>query len=1177
MYPMRRIISGAMATVLLASCASTPISQYPPQATTQTREAAPQAQVAEAPPAHGQGGRQPIMEQGGPSGAPTLPWAPSSSGPDPLPAAPKLKGQAPSPWMAGAEGRAGLAAADTRKAPGSSADFSDWAEGRATGAVTGAAQAWFEQYGTAKLSLQRYGGALDLLIPLAETERGTLFTQLGARRTNQLTESYRTTVNLGLGYRYLVSDELMLGGNLFVDSNPDRGHRRLGLGGEIWSDYVKFSANGYLRQSGWKTSKDLDSYMERPASGFDLRLEGYLPQYPQLGAKVMYEKYFGEEVGLFGQDDRQRNPSAWTLGATYTPVPALSIGLERRFGQGGMTDTALKVGLKYALGVPLERQFSAAEVGNIRKVKAMRHDLVERNNEIVLEYKKVVTSSIRLPETLSGYGVAAVAFPVGVSGVAAGAYQVQWSGTAAAFVTAAPAAGAATLSFPPYVVGGANTYTLTATLLDSKGGKATSNVMTVNVNPLAVVLQPSKPLAKADGVDSIRFVATVKGVQGEPVEGQPVRWSISGAGTIGERSDRTDAGGQAVVVVTSAAVGQATLQATIGEAFSTSADVTFANTLIVIANLAANPSSIVADGTSTATLTATVVDGAGKPVPAGVDVLWQADAGALSTAASKTDANGLATAVITAPTVVGQSNVVARVAGAPDRPLVVPIVADASGARVDQIVASKQQATADGNDSITFTATVQDLRGNLVGAGVTVAWSTDLGTLVSPTSVTNAQSKASTVVVAPQTAGVARVTARASQADPGESSSVSFKIDPADARVVNLAADKTDALANGTDSVTLTATVQDLRGASIGPGILVHWSGNLPGLSGATSTTDASGRAIMVITAPTTPTVVNVTAKAAPLDGGQAESVTFKLDPTMYRVQTLGADKLYGAADSVDQVTLRALVIDASGSPVGAGISVAWTSTGGYLGRATTTTDASGTATNTLRSAWITDFQVTAKASRAGAADPGQRASIDFLGPMLALTVDKSQVAASGQDQGTATAQVRLTNGAPYAGTVRFTMGPHFFDEQGRSQFDVQTDPAGKVSVKYMSEVTGGGLGAIRAGIPMFPAIGESADVQVLPPRLTAARVNSPIGNPADGVTGVTMYAEVRHTDGVRANDIQVSWTTTLGTVSPSTVRTNSLGQAMTLLFSDVQGTANITVQAVTDPTSEQLWVNFDR
>ncbi|HAN7547534.1 TPA: intimin-like inverse autotransporter protein SinH, partial [Escherichia coli] len=102
-----------------------------------------------------------------------------------------------------------------------------------------------------------------------------------------------------------------------------RGHRRLGLGAEAWTDYLKFSGNYYHPLSDWKDSEDFDFYEERPARGWDIRAEAWLPAYPQLGGKIVFEQYYGNEVALFGTDSLEKDPFAVTLGVKYQPVPLI--------------------------------------------------------------------------------------------------------------------------------------------------------------------------------------------------------------------------------------------------------------------------------------------------------------------------------------------------------------------------------------------------------------------------------------------------------------------------------------------------------------------------------------------------------------------------------------------------------------------------------------------------------------------------------------------------------------------------------------------------------------------------------------------------------------------------------------------------------------------------------------
>ncbi len=44
----------------------------------------------------------------------------------------------------------------------------------------------------------------------------------------------------------------MAGVNTFIDHDLSRSHTRIGVGAEYWRDYLKLSANGYIRASAKK-------------------------------------------------------------------------------------------------------------------------------------------------------------------------------------------------------------------------------------------------------------------------------------------------------------------------------------------------------------------------------------------------------------------------------------------------------------------------------------------------------------------------------------------------------------------------------------------------------------------------------------------------------------------------------------------------------------------------------------------------------------------------------------------------------------------------------------------------------------------------------------------------------------------------------------------------------------
>ena len=128
------------------------------------------------------------------------------------------------------------------------------------------------------------GSSLDYLVPWYDGESDLWFSQFSVHNKDG-----RTIANMGIGLRHNITEDWMLGSNIFYDHDITRGHHRAGLGGEAWTNFLKLSSNYYMPLSSWKDSPDFDDYQERPARGWDVRLQAYLPAYPQLGSSVVYE------------------------------------------------------------------------------------------------------------------------------------------------------------------------------------------------------------------------------------------------------------------------------------------------------------------------------------------------------------------------------------------------------------------------------------------------------------------------------------------------------------------------------------------------------------------------------------------------------------------------------------------------------------------------------------------------------------------------------------------------------------------------------------------------------------------------------------------------------------------------------------------------------------------------
>ncbi len=72
----------------------------------------------------------------------------------------------------------------------------------------------------------------------------------------------------------------------------------------------------------------------------------------------------------------------------YQPVPLIAVGTDFKAGTGDNTDTTVNATLNYQFGVPLKDQLDPDKVSAAHSLMGSRHDFVERNNFIVLEYKE---------------------------------------------------------------------------------------------------------------------------------------------------------------------------------------------------------------------------------------------------------------------------------------------------------------------------------------------------------------------------------------------------------------------------------------------------------------------------------------------------------------------------------------------------------------------------------------------------------------------------------------------------------------------------------------------------------------------------------------------------------------------------------------------------------------------
>ncbi|EIH3593266.1 Ig-like domain-containing protein [Escherichia coli] len=420
---------------------------------------------------------------------------------------------------------------------------SEQAASMARGWVASSASAqatdWLSRWGTARVSLgvdedfSLKSSSFEFLHPWYETPDNLVFSQHTLHRTDD-----RTQTNHGIGWRYFTSS-WMSGVNMFIDHDLTRYHTRTGMGVEYWRDYLKLSGNGYLRLSNWRSAPELDNdYEARPANGWDLRAEGWLPAWPQLGGKLVYEQYYGDEVALFGKDERQNDPHAITAGLSYTPVPLISFSAEQRQSKQGENDTRIGMELTLQPGHSLQKQLDPAEVAARRSLVGSRYDLVDRNNNIVLEYRKKelvrltltdplkgkpgevksLVSSLQTKYALKGYDIEAASLQSAGGKVAVSGKDIQ-------------------VTIPPYRFTAMpetdNTYPIAVTAEDSKGNfsRREESMVVVEKPTLSLTdstLSVDQQILLADGKSTSTLTYTARDSSGKPIPGMTLKTQVKG-------------------------------------------------------------------------------------------------------------------------------------------------------------------------------------------------------------------------------------------------------------------------------------------------------------------------------------------------------------------------------------------------------------------------------------------------------------------------------------------------------------------------------------------------------------------------------------------------------------------------------------------------------------------------
>lgn len=683
-----------------------------------------------------------------------------------------------------------------------------------------------------------------------------LFTQLGVRAPDG-----RATTNIGLGVRTFYITDWMLGANVFFDDDITGKNRRVGVGTEAWTNNLKISANTYFGTTQWHQSRDLDDYNEKPADGYDLRLEGYLPALPQLGAKVMYEQYYGDNVALFDTDHLQRDPSAISTGLNYTPIPLLQFGVDYKRGQDSLDDTQFTLTLRYDISLPWAAQIDPDNVSQIRTLAGSRNDLVERNNQIILQYQKKQNEGVQklVLQTLTDNAPAD-----GLTSNTLQAYAMDRDNQPVANAPIAWAlAGDATADTPSSVTNsqGLATINLTSTTpstvqVTAKSGSvsATQDSHFNAVQVSHIELHIDKDASVADGRSANSGIATVTDINNRPIANATVLWKVSAPAMLQNAQTKTDNKGQVRTEFVSTQAGTVTLSVT-ADTVSAEQPGTFVansqNAQIVDFSVVINNSP--ADGKTPDNAIVVVKDNYGNPVN-GAHVTLSADKTTVNfvgvkrgqkNADSTTDEKGQLAVQFT-DTRAETVTLKAQLDNGNNKSVNAQFAANTSSAEIRSLDIVKNGSVADGTTANEAQVFVKDAGGNPI-KGMTVNWRADRNSVQLPTaSVTddNGETVIKFTDTVAETVALTASLANGSQ----KTAQGQFRANPATALLVELTVTKNGSVANNVDTNVARVYVKDEYGNPL-EGANVAWSADKDGVTfqpGGAS--DTSGKTTVTFT-----------------------------------------------------------------------------------------------------------------------------------------------------------------------------------------------------------------------------------------------------------------------------------------------------------------------------------------
>ena len=218
---------------------------------------------------------------------------------------------------------------------------------------------------------------------LYEDETTFLFNQSSLTRFNN-----RTTLNTGLGARYITPDEKMIfGANAFYDYEIEAKHKRTGLGVEFITSMFEVRANRYNAVSGAMSGGKYDT--EAALDGRDFKLTANLPYF--YSSNVYFTDGQWKDGAGYVTNTEEFGLKAELLPNAYFTVASQQQDLGKRQQVASFSYT---IPLGKAAGEKKKMQ-DGSWSANLKPIREKLYEPVQREN-------KVMKKAIKLGLTVSG-------------------------------------------------------------------------------------------------------------------------------------------------------------------------------------------------------------------------------------------------------------------------------------------------------------------------------------------------------------------------------------------------------------------------------------------------------------------------------------------------------------------------------------------------------------------------------------------------------------------------------------------------------------------------------------------------------------------------------------------------------------------------------------------------------